>query len=280
MDRVNPMIQNSCTNCFNIALMAYKAKQSSSRDTNNCERSKQTDCYSDCTAPILHNYCHITRTHTAFTAISLQQKAWSCVCIWTTLNELVLMKTSEYFNLNVKRLKLIIFTWLHVGESKSTSELLDLVMCPGHNLSLHQDVSKTSLVSWFQWKENVEARVRRWPGLLSAVWHHSDKRYPLYFSAIWYPICFQTSLPLPLKILISQPVFFISAPQITVLCFLEKHKGCNLHRSNPQKKKKKATKQNQLSKEPGRNSSPAQPETTSKYLSSVDQATSPPTSCN
>lgn len=53
------------------------------------------------------------------------------------------MKTSKYFYINENRLKLKIFPWLHVDEIKTTLDLFsDLMVCPGHNIKLRQDMSR------------------------------------------------------------------------------------------------------------------------------------------
>lgn len=91
------------------------------------KKQRMSQSYSSHFAQLLSHHSHPK----AFTAISLQ-KAW----VITTplfLNELLLIKTSKYFYLNEKRLKLKIFTWLHVDEIKSTLDLLH----PGHTPKLH-----------------------------------------------------------------------------------------------------------------------------------------------
>lgn len=91
--------------------LTKQSKAPAERQTTVKSRKKQTECCYDCTAPILHNYFHITHKQTSFAAISLQKAQFS-VCISTplSLNEFIVMKTSKYFNLNVKRLNLKIFT--------------------------------------------------------------------------------------------------------------------------------------------------------------------------
>lgn len=127
-----------------LILLLQLAKQSKALEERQLWKAGlNRECCHNYTAPIWHNYFHITYTQKAFTAISLQT-AWfgDCITALLFLNELLLMKIPKYFYLNKKRLKLKIFTWLHVDKIKSTLDLLDLVMCPGHHPNLHQDTSK------------------------------------------------------------------------------------------------------------------------------------------